>query len=368
MAKRVVVDPVTRIEGHLRIEAMLDDRGAIHDAISSGMMWRGIEVILEGRDPRQTPGPSANVSAASAPPCTRWPRCARWKTRCSIRAPKNAEIIRNIMALAQILQDHVIHFYHLHALDWVDVVSALKADPNATAALAQKVSPGWPTSSPGYFREIAGHHPDASSIPASSASLPMPTGDIPPISCRPKPISWRWRTTWKRSSGRRRSSDPHHLRRQEPASQLPGGRRALRHHPGRRKRHQHRAPQPGARPHRRSHPHRGRPLLSRTCWRLRPSIRNGPRWAAACAITWRTAIFRRTASAIRLNSGFPRGVVLNRDLSRRPARGPGRRRPGARGGGPLLVRVPRRQASLHPWDGVTQARLYRAQAALTRSG
>ncbi len=73
-----------------------------------------------------------------------------------ITVPKNAEIIRNIMVLTQYVQDHVIHFYHLHALDWVDVVSALKADPAATAALAQKVSPHWPTSTPGYFSDVAG--------------------------------------------------------------------------------------------------------------------------------------------------------------------------------------------------------------------
>ena len=153
MAKRVVVDPVTRIEGHLRIEALLDDRGAIHDAISSGMMWRGIEVILEGRDPRQAWAICERICGV----CTTVHALASVRAvenALHIRAPKNAEIIRNIMALAQYIQDHVIHFYHLHALDWVDVVSGLKADPDATAALAQKVSPGWPTSSPGYFREI----------------------------------------------------------------------------------------------------------------------------------------------------------------------------------------------------------------------
>ena len=50
--QRVVVDPVTRIEGHLRIEAILDNQGVISDAISSGTMWRGLELILQGRDPR----------------------------------------------------------------------------------------------------------------------------------------------------------------------------------------------------------------------------------------------------------------------------------------------------------------------------
>jgi hydrogenase large subunit len=147
------VDPITRIEGHLRIEAMLDDRGVIHDAMSSGTMWRGIEVILQGRDPRDAWAFCERICGV----CTTVHALASVRTvenALNIRVPQNADIIRNIMFLTQMVQDHVIHFYHLHALDWVDVVSALKADPAATAALAQKVSPGWPTSSPGYFRDI----------------------------------------------------------------------------------------------------------------------------------------------------------------------------------------------------------------------
>jgi len=155
MAQRVVVDPITRIEGHLRIEAMLDDRGMIHDAISSGTMWRGIEVILRGRDPRDAWAFCERICGV----CTTVHALASVRAvenALKIQVPQNADIIRNIMFLTQMVQDHVIHFYHLHALDWVDVVSALKADPDATGALAQKVSPGWPTSSPGYFRDIQG--------------------------------------------------------------------------------------------------------------------------------------------------------------------------------------------------------------------
>jgi hydrogenase large subunit len=153
--KRVVVDPVTRIEGHLRVEAMLDDKGVINDAMSSGTMWRGLEVILKGRDPRDAWAFTERICGV----------CTTVHALASVRAvenavgitiPKNAEIIRNIMYLAQTVQDHVIHFYHLHALDWVDVVSALKANPAATAALAQKVSPSWPKSSPGYFADTQG--------------------------------------------------------------------------------------------------------------------------------------------------------------------------------------------------------------------
>jgi hydrogenase large subunit len=151
--KRIVVDPVTRIEGHLRIEAMLDDSGNVKDAISSGTMWRGLEVILKGRDPRDAWAFVERICGV----------CTTVHALASVRAvenavgitiPKNAEIIRNIMYLTQTVQDHVIHFYHLHALDWVDVVSSLKANPGATATLAQKVSPSWPLSSPGYFSDI----------------------------------------------------------------------------------------------------------------------------------------------------------------------------------------------------------------------
>jgi len=148
MPTRVVVDPITRIEGHLRIEAMLDNRGVIHDAMSSGTMWRGIEVILQGRDPRDAWAFCERICGV----CTTVHALASVRSvenALNIRVPQNADIIRNIMFLTQMVQDHVIHFYHLHALDWVDVVSALKADPAGTAALAQKVSPGWPTSSPG---------------------------------------------------------------------------------------------------------------------------------------------------------------------------------------------------------------------------
>ncbi len=154
MATRIVVDPITRIEGHLRVEAMLDDRGVIHDALSSGTMWRGIELILKDRDPRDAWAFCERICGV----------CTTVHALASVRAvenaigtkvPKNAEIIRNIMFLTQMVQDHVIHFYHLHALDWVDVVSALKADPAATAALAAKVSPRWPVGGAGYYGDVA---------------------------------------------------------------------------------------------------------------------------------------------------------------------------------------------------------------------
>jgi len=155
MATRVVVDPVTRIEGHLRVEAMLDDRGVIKDAMSSGTMWRGLEIILKGRDPRDAWAFCERICGV----CTTVHALASVRAvenALGIKIPPNAEIIRNIMFLTQMVQDHVIHFYHLHALDWVDIVSALKADPAATSALAQKVSPAWPLASTGYFKDLAG--------------------------------------------------------------------------------------------------------------------------------------------------------------------------------------------------------------------
>jgi len=154
MATRVVVDPVTRIEGHLRVEAMLDEHGVIKDAMSSGTMWRGLEVILKGRDPRDAWAFTERICGV----CTTVHALASVRAvenALSVKVPPNAEIIRNIMFLTQQVQDHVIHFYHLHALDWVDIVSALKADPAATAALAQKVSPSWPLASVGYFKDLA---------------------------------------------------------------------------------------------------------------------------------------------------------------------------------------------------------------------
>jgi hydrogenase large subunit len=150
MSERVVVDPITRIEGHLRIEAQMDgDR--IAQAYSSGTMVRGIEIILRGRDPRDAWAFAQRICGV----------CTLVHGLASIRSvenalnytiPPNAQLIRNLMNGAQYVHDHVMHFYHLHALDWVDVVSALNADPKATSELAQSIS-NYPKSSPGYFAD-----------------------------------------------------------------------------------------------------------------------------------------------------------------------------------------------------------------------
>ena len=130
--KRVVVDPITRIEGHLRVEVNVDANNVIRNAVSTGTMWRGLEVILRGRDPRDAWAFVQRICGV----CTGVHALASVRTvenALKIDIPENANTIRNIMHLTLYSQDHLVHFYHLHALDWVDVVSALSADPAATS-------------------------------------------------------------------------------------------------------------------------------------------------------------------------------------------------------------------------------------------
>jgi hydrogenase large subunit len=150
--RRIVVDPITRIEGHLRIEVNVDKDNVIRNAVSTGTMWRGLEVILKGRDPRDAWAFVERICGV----CTGVHALASVRSvedALGIKIPKNANIIRNLMHSTLYAQDHLVHFYHLHALDWVDVVSALKADPKKTSEIQQSISP-WPNSSPGYFREV----------------------------------------------------------------------------------------------------------------------------------------------------------------------------------------------------------------------
>jgi Ni,Fe-hydrogenase I large subunit len=148
---RIVVDPITRIEGHLRIEAEVDS-GRVQNAWSSCTMFRGIEIILKGRDPRDAwvftqriCGVCTTVHAITSVRAV--------EDALGIQVPENAELIRSMIAGLQQVQDHVVHFYHLHALDWVDIVSSLSADPAKTATLAQSISE-WPLSSPTYFKGV----------------------------------------------------------------------------------------------------------------------------------------------------------------------------------------------------------------------
>jgi Ni,Fe-hydrogenase I large subunit len=148
---RVVVDPITRIEGHLRIEAQAED-GRIADAWASSTQFRGIETIMQGRDPRDAWAFTQRICGV----CTvvhAVASCRAVEDALDIRIPPNANLIRNLIHGMQFIQDHVIHFYHLHALDWVDVVSALDADPADTARIAASLSP-WPNNSATYFLEV----------------------------------------------------------------------------------------------------------------------------------------------------------------------------------------------------------------------
>jgi hydrogenase large subunit len=149
MSKRIVVDPITRIEGHLRIDVEVDG-GKVTKSWSSGQMFRGIELILEGRDPREAWLFAQRICGV----------CTTVHAITSVRAvenaigleiPMNAQYIRNLILCAHALHDHIVHFYHLSALDWVDVTSALKADPAKASALAESLSP-WPHNS---TRELA---------------------------------------------------------------------------------------------------------------------------------------------------------------------------------------------------------------------
>jgi hydrogenase large subunit len=149
--KRVVIDPITRIEGHLRLELETAD-GRITNAWASATQFRGIETILQGHDPRDAWALAQRICGV----------CTGIHAIASIRAvedalkypiPKAAELIRNLITAMGIVQDHVMHFYHLHALDWVDVKSALAADPQKTARLAATISP-WPNNSATRFREV----------------------------------------------------------------------------------------------------------------------------------------------------------------------------------------------------------------------
>ncbi len=137
MSKRIIVDPITRIEGHLRIEVIVDDNNVITDAYSSSTLWRGIEVIVKNRDPRDVGFMVQRICGV----CT----FSHYKAGISavedalgIQVPFNAEMVRSLMNVSLVLHDHLVHFYHLHGLDWCDITSALKADPKKASELAFK--------------------------------------------------------------------------------------------------------------------------------------------------------------------------------------------------------------------------------------
>ena len=170
---RLIIDPVTRIGGHLRIEAEVAG-GVVTDAWSTGTMFRGLEPIMHGRDPRDAWLLAQRVCGS----------CTGVQALASVRAveralgatiPRNARLVRNVIAGTQYVMDHVLHFYHLHAFDWIDVASALRADPAATSALANATS-GWPQSSVSHFREAQGRLERFVSSGASSSFANGPWG------------------------------------------------------------------------------------------------------------------------------------------------------------------------------------------------
>lgn len=135
--KHIVVDPITRIEGHLRIEAIIDENNTIVDAYSSSTMFRGIETILQGRDPRDAGLLAMRICGVCTG--THYQRSIEAvENAFDITIPKNARLVRNLIQGSLYLHDHLVHFYHLHALDFVDVVSALSADPKKTSQEAAK--------------------------------------------------------------------------------------------------------------------------------------------------------------------------------------------------------------------------------------
>jgi hypothetical protein len=166
-------------------------------------MVRGFEIILKGRDPRDAWAFAERACGV----CTTVHALASVRTvedALEITVPPNAELIRNLMFCAQYMQDHVVHFYHLHALDWVDVVSALKADPRKTSEIAQSIS-NRPRDSPKYFAMSKSASPLLSAA-ANWAYSRRATRDTQLTSYLPRSISWGPLITWRLWNGKRRSS------------------------------------------------------------------------------------------------------------------------------------------------------------------
>ena len=135
---RITVDPITRIEGHLRIDVEVNG-GKVANSWSSAQAFRGIETIMRGKDPRSAWAMTQRFCGV----------CTTTHALCSIRTvedalnvevPLNAHMLRNLVSTMQSLQDHIVHFYHLTALDWVDIISATEADPQAAAKIAESLA------------------------------------------------------------------------------------------------------------------------------------------------------------------------------------------------------------------------------------
>ncbi|ADK84769.1 nickel-dependent hydrogenase large subunit [Desulfarculus baarsii DSM 2075] len=150
MAK-LTIDPITRIEGHLRIDVEIEN-GKVKDAWSSAQLFRGLEIILKGRDPRDAP----HITQRACGVCTEVHALASIRAlddAAGVKIPDLARLTRNLLHGVQFIHDHITHFYVLHALDWVDVVNALQADPKKTAALADSLG-NYPNSGVNDFRDV----------------------------------------------------------------------------------------------------------------------------------------------------------------------------------------------------------------------
>jgi len=228
MAQRIVIDPITRIEGHLRMEVSVDANNKITDAYSSGTMVRGIEKILRGRDPREAWAFAQRACGV----CTTVHSFASIRSvedALGIKIPKAANLIRNLMIAQQYVHDHVMHFYHLHALDWVDVVSCLKADPAETSAIQQKIS-SWAKSSPAYFADVQSKVQaivDSGQLSIfANAYWGHPAYKLPAEINLLAVAHYLEALDWQKDA-----TKIHHLRRQEPPPQFRGGRRAHAYRP-----------------------------------------------------------------------------------------------------------------------------------------
>ena len=151
MSQRITIDPVTRIEGHLRIDCEIED-GKVTKAWASGTMWRGMEEIVKGKDPRDAWMIMQRICGV----CTTVHAIASVRAvedALDIDVPVNAQYIRNLIVAAHSIHDHIVHFYQLSALDWVDITSALKADPDKAEALLKGVST-WSLNSAAEFAKV----------------------------------------------------------------------------------------------------------------------------------------------------------------------------------------------------------------------
>lgn len=151
-SSRVIIDPVTRIEGHLRLELALDATNTVETSVSVGSMWRGLELVLRDRDPRDAWAFAQRICGVCTGPHA-LAAITAVENALGIEIPENANSIRNMMDLSATIHDHVVHFYVLHAFDWVDVPRIANADPREAAALQQRIS-AWPLASAKYFKGV----------------------------------------------------------------------------------------------------------------------------------------------------------------------------------------------------------------------